>query len=600
MSTMSGPGQQQEVAHTMGSGRVHAMRIEQSMLPLRVLGRYVVAGDGRTRVKLSCVNWGGAQLSKRVPAGLHLRTPEYLAGALAEIGFNCVRLVYALQPLGVGDVDPFWVGNAAASQDEWVNPSLHALTAVQVMDRVVLACVTAGLAVILNNHNSDSGWCCSDDDHNGLWWNSRYPTRNWLEHVRNFTERYSSPDFGGMVIGFDLRNEIRSTRVAGRWYRARWGVNGDGVEDWREAAVEASNYVLQNSQMLVIVEGIQYATVLCMLADDPVPQWMANRTLYSAHEYSWTQMGYMVPEKTLEFLWSPTTASAIMLWQLVIIFCTTFFFRRRCPHKQWTCWVPVILCWLMGVFVVLLSTFSQWGDCSRNWRAAIVASEMIGWTIGLNGTCCLVCLLLTRLYTQRRLRLHSCSKVRELQLMGFGAQSDPDPELHYHLHSEGEMGQEDQSIIGHGQSWHSLLFFSLLLLPPALCVSGVIVRGIHSTQWAYQREMDRKWGHLLTANPPRPVWIGEYGPGSESADRSWQFDYFLSNDVDLAYWQMAGENGLLFDGSFAYEKYGIFGIDYNLSNLTPWQPVQVMDLIRQTFVPRVTLVESGGEREYSG
>jgi endoglucanase len=40
-----------------------------------------------------------------------------------------------------------------------------------IFDKTVEAITKAGVAVILNNHMSDAGWCCSNTDRNGLWHN---------------------------------------------------------------------------------------------------------------------------------------------------------------------------------------------------------------------------------------------------------------------------------------------------------------------------------------------------------------------------------------------------------------------------------------------
>ena len=49
-----------------------------------------------TRVKLSCVNWYGFQLEDLVLNGLDRQPLEVIALRIKELGFNCVRLVYAL------------------------------------------------------------------------------------------------------------------------------------------------------------------------------------------------------------------------------------------------------------------------------------------------------------------------------------------------------------------------------------------------------------------------------------------------------------------------------------------------------------------------
>ena len=49
-----------------------------------------------SRVKLACVNWYGFQLEDLVINGLDRQPLHKIAGRIAELGFNCVRLVYAL------------------------------------------------------------------------------------------------------------------------------------------------------------------------------------------------------------------------------------------------------------------------------------------------------------------------------------------------------------------------------------------------------------------------------------------------------------------------------------------------------------------------
>ena len=48
------------------------------------------------RVKLACVNWYGFQLEDLVLNGLDRQPLEKITSRIVELGFNCVRLVYAL------------------------------------------------------------------------------------------------------------------------------------------------------------------------------------------------------------------------------------------------------------------------------------------------------------------------------------------------------------------------------------------------------------------------------------------------------------------------------------------------------------------------
>ena len=66
-----------------------------------------------------------------------------------------------------------------------------------------------------------------------------------------------------LVIGADLRNEVRGiTNKDGSVTYALWG-SGNVEQDWRIAAEEAGKRVLAaNSDMLVIVGGVAYGNVL--------------------------------------------------------------------------------------------------------------------------------------------------------------------------------------------------------------------------------------------------------------------------------------------------------------------------------------------------
>ena len=115
----------------------------------------------------------------------------------------------------------------------------------------VLEAVVEGVMVILNNHNSRAGWCCSEQDGEGLWWTAKYPQEMWLQALATMAENYAT---NPRVVGLDLRNELR--RADG--HSPVWG--GGGKYDWAQAADTAGNLVLDiNPGLLVIVEGLEFA-----------------------------------------------------------------------------------------------------------------------------------------------------------------------------------------------------------------------------------------------------------------------------------------------------------------------------------------------------
>lgn len=97
----------------------------------------------------------------------------------------------------------------------------------EIFDKTVESLTSSGVAVILNNHMSDAGWCCSDTDSNGLWHNKKYSAEAWFNANAQISARYKN---NLLVIGNDLRNEIRKDEN-NKLYPT-WGT-GDVDTDWK-------------------------------------------------------------------------------------------------------------------------------------------------------------------------------------------------------------------------------------------------------------------------------------------------------------------------------------------------------------------------------
>src|SRR5207253_1290717 len=67
---------------------------------------------------------------------------------------------------------------------------------------------------------------------------------------------------------------------------ASWG--GNPSHDWRGAALRGATAVLSvNPDLLIMVEGPNYATDLRGAYSQPLRLPVANRLVYSAHDYPW-------------------------------------------------------------------------------------------------------------------------------------------------------------------------------------------------------------------------------------------------------------------------------------------------------------------------
>jgi endoglucanase len=252
-------------------------------LPLHTSGRFIVDSNGN-RVHLNGVNWYGAESTDFVVAGLQLASLESIVQQIQGLGFNVVRLPWSNQ---LYETNPVVANYALAA-----NPSLEGENALTILDQVIAALTGAGIMVILDNHNSDAEWCCSTTDGNSLWYNTDYPQANWIADWQGIVKRYQG---NPMVIGADLRNEPRSP--------ATWG--GSAADDWHAAAELGGNAVLGvNPNLLVFVEGVNYALDLTGVASLPVQLNVPNQLVYEAHNYSFD---YSAPASYASFVGEVTT-----------------------------------------------------------------------------------------------------------------------------------------------------------------------------------------------------------------------------------------------------------------------------------------------------
>ncbi|MGH9599718.1 MAG: cellulase family glycosylhydrolase [Terracidiphilus sp.] len=242
----------------------------QPAFPLHTSGASIVDSSGKV-IHLNAFNWFGAESTDYVVEGLQAQPLSSIVATIKGLGFNAVRLLFSNQMVETNPV----VGNYALT----ANPSMDGENALTIYDQVVSALSNAGIMVILDNHMSNAGWCCSTSDHNELWYNSDYPQANWVADWKTMAQRYASNPW---VIGADLRNEPRSP--------ATWG--GNPLDDWHAAAELGGNAVLSvNPNLLIFVEGVDYAGDLSCVASLPVQLNVANQLVYEAHDYGFWYSG---------------------------------------------------------------------------------------------------------------------------------------------------------------------------------------------------------------------------------------------------------------------------------------------------------------------
>jgi len=260
------------LAAVLGQFGASAPAFAAPAFPLHTSGQFIVDSNG-ARVHLNAFNWYGSEGTDYVVEGLKAQPLASIAATIKGLGFNAVRLPWSNQMVESNPV----VGSYALT----ANTSLEGEHALTIFDAVVNALTSAGIMVILDNHMSNAGWCCSTTDNNELWYNSDYPEANWIADWQMLAQRYQG---NPMVTGVDLRNEPRSP--------ATWG--GNASDDWHAAAERGGNAVLAvNPGLLIFVEGVNYAGDLSGVASLPVQLNVANQLVYEAHDYGfWYSNGF--------------------------------------------------------------------------------------------------------------------------------------------------------------------------------------------------------------------------------------------------------------------------------------------------------------------
>jgi endoglucanase len=249
--------------------------------PLSVRGVQIVDAAGKP-VRLAGVNWGGAHQDGLVPAGLDKLHRDEIAQRIVNFGLNHVRLTFALGTFVNKNGSPK-TGSADAARLA-ANSDLGGLTPWAVYQAVTESLTAAGLAVVPNCQLMYPGWCCSDDDCNGLWYNGNWPastfTSTWLMVAQRFAGH-------PLVIGYDLKNEPRPAMISGTKVTPTWGTGNTGAHptDIQQLYSDtASQMRAADPAKLFFCEGLKYATDLKGAKAHPVT---GSNVVYSMHDYPW-------------------------------------------------------------------------------------------------------------------------------------------------------------------------------------------------------------------------------------------------------------------------------------------------------------------------
>lgn len=251
---------------------VDAANTAMISLPLSTSGAKIVDATGRP-VVLRGVNWFGIETEQHSPHGLWKRDYKEMLAQMRSLGYNVIRLPYAVQSLRASNVTgiDFSIGS---------NQELQGKSPIEVMDAVIQEAERQGLLIVLDSHR------LNDQRIPELWYGDGFTEADWIDTWKMLATRYKNQ---ANVIGADLKNEPHG--------KASWGTN-DQATDWRLAAERCGNAIQAiNPNWLIVVEGVEnnvpgqklkthwMGANLEGVARFPVRLSRPNKLVYSPHEY---------------------------------------------------------------------------------------------------------------------------------------------------------------------------------------------------------------------------------------------------------------------------------------------------------------------------
>ncbi|MDQ2104198.1 cellulase family glycosylhydrolase [Azospirillum isscasi] len=244
---------------------------------LHTEGSQIVDSAGNN-VKLTGVNWFGAEGYAFAPQGLWQDSYKSIMDQMQDQGFNTIRLPWSDAMLDNGRMP--------TGIDYSKNPELQGKTSLEVFDKIIEHADQTGMKIILDHHRSGDGASANE---NGLWYTDQYPESKMIENWKMLAQRYAD---NPSVVAADLHNEPHG--------QATWG-DGNQATDWKAAAERIGNAVQSvNPNWLLIVEGVEQSSEgtywwggnLDGVKTDPVDFNIDNKLVYSVHDYPPSMAGF--------------------------------------------------------------------------------------------------------------------------------------------------------------------------------------------------------------------------------------------------------------------------------------------------------------------
>ncbi|XP_062225935.1 glycosyl hydrolase 5 family protein-like [Phragmites australis] len=245
---------------------------------LSTASRWIVDESG-SRVKLACVNWP-SHLEPMLAEGLGKQPVGAIAGDVAAMGFNCVRLTWPTFLVTSASYSNLTVAQSfqrlnlteSLAGIRVNNPGIVDLRLIDAFKAVVISLGESNVMVILDNHVSKPGWCCGNTDGNGFFGDAYFDPDVWIDGLTRMATMFAgAPN----VVGMSLRNELRGPRQnANDWYK------------YMQRGAEAVHAA--NPRVLVILSGLSFDNDLAFLNSRQVNLSFTGKVAFEVHWYGFS------------------------------------------------------------------------------------------------------------------------------------------------------------------------------------------------------------------------------------------------------------------------------------------------------------------------
>ncbi|GMI76134.1 hypothetical protein like AT1G13130 [Hibiscus trionum] len=247
-------------------------------LPLSTNSRWIVDDTGR-RVKLACVNWA-SHMEPVLAEGLSKQPMDTIAKQIVSMGFNCVRFTWPLYLITNDSLAALTVRQSfqrlglleSIAGIQANNPSIIDLPLIKAYQTVVSSLGENSVMVILDNHISKPGWCCSNLDDNGFFGDKYFNPDEWIAGLTRMATLFNGVT---NVVGMSLRNEPRGPK--------------QNVIDWYKYMPKGAEAVHSaNPNVLVILSGLSFDRDLSFIQNQPLKLTFSRKLVFESHWYGFS------------------------------------------------------------------------------------------------------------------------------------------------------------------------------------------------------------------------------------------------------------------------------------------------------------------------